>query len=188
MKKNLDFKAMSKSSGFTLIEVMIVIAIFSIGILGTMSMQTSAINLNAGTRKSTLAMEYANDTMERLMQVGRSLEDKFNVDDNDDGNVDESAESELNNDGEDNDGDGSVDEADELEWHRLSEFQDDGTEKSRGGNIPTDAYYDSIFDLSWTVTDLDCDGDGDDDAKQIDITVEWEDGSITLNNIRTNTI
>ncbi len=182
---------LSGQDGFSLIEVLIVIAIFSIGILSSMSMQISAVNLNAGTRKSTLAMEYATDTMERLMQIGASLEDQFNVDDNGSGTPDELAESELNNDGIDNDNDGAIDEADELEWHRLHEFVV-GTGHTRGDNnndiIVENAYYDSIFNLTWTITDIDCDGVAPNDAKRVDMTVTWDNGqkSVQLTNIRTS--
>ncbi len=187
MKHTGNNYSLLRQEGFTLIEVLIVIAIFSIGILGAMSMQISAINTNATTRKSTLAMEYATDTMERLMQVGYSTNDKFNFDDNGDGSTDELAESDLRNDGEDNDGDGSTDEADELEWHRLPEFQA-GAGYTRGTSIIEDAYYDSVFDLTWDITDIDCDGDSIDDAKRIDIFVSWNNGSrtIRLTNIRTS--
>lgn len=182
---------LSGQDGFSLIEVLIVIAIFSIGILSSMSMQISAVNLNAGTRKSTLAMEYATDTMERLMQIGASQEDQFHVDDNGSGTPDELAESELNNDGIDNDNDGAIDEADELEWHRLHEFGV-GTGHTRGDNnndiIVENVYYDSIFNLTWTITDIDCDGVAPNDAKRVDMTVTWDNGqkSVQLTNIRTS--
>ena len=177
----------SRQDGFTLIEVMIVIAIFSIGILGAMTMQTSAVTTNATSLENTLAMEYATDTMERLMQIGASRRDHFNVDDNGAGGIDELAESELQNDNIDNDGDGATDEADELEWFRLPEFAV-GTDITRGVNIPTNDYYNSIFNLTWDVADIACDGVGAMDAKRVDMTVTWNNGqkNIQLTNIRTN--
>ncbi|MDA3895190.1 MAG: prepilin-type N-terminal cleavage/methylation domain-containing protein [Desulfobacteraceae bacterium] len=179
-----------RQAGFTLIEVLIVIAIFSIGILGAMSMQISAVGTNATTRKSTLAVEYATDTMERLMQIGDAAEDnKFGIDDDGDGSsADDTGDESQLTDGIDNDDDGSTDEADELEWHQLPEFANGGT-FTRGANayFPEDAYYDSIFNLNWTITDIDCDGDGTDDAKRIDITVSDNGQQIMqLTNIRTN--
>jgi type IV pilus modification protein PilV len=172
-------------AGFTLIEVLIVIAIFSIGILGAMAMQTSAVGTNATTRKSTLAVEYATDTMERLMQINPSLDDKFNVDDDDVNGVDDANEAvDLNSDGFDNDGNGTVD--DETVWHQLADFQE-GTGYTRGNDIPVDAYYASIFNLTWDITDIDCDGDLTLDAKRIDITVSNNGQQIMqLTNIRTN--
>jgi len=149
------------AAGFTIIEVMLVLAIFSIAILGTMSLQTKAVTSNSGARKSNLAMEYMEDTMERLMRIGES-DDKFNVDD---------------------DGDGATDEADEsagVAWHGMNEFSTVGTQ-ARGGNIPVDNYFSGIYNLTWTVVDIDSDGDGTDDAKQINMTVTWENGSNTLN-------
>ena len=187
MKQERSNALCSQSHGFTLIEVLIVIAIFSIGILGAMAMQTSSVTANATTRKSTLALEYATDTMERLMQINPSLRDKFNVDDDEANGVDDAneADGDLNSDGFDNDGDGTIDN--EVVWHQLPEFTA-GTGHTRGTTIPEDAYYDSFCDLTWDITDIDCDGDGPDDAKRIDITVTWDGGRKTMNltNVRTS--
>jgi prepilin-type N-terminal cleavage/methylation domain-containing protein len=182
-------QTISRQDGFTLIEVLIVIAIFSIGILGAMTMQTGAMATNATARKGTLAIEYATDTMERLMQVGdRALDNKFGVDDDGDGTAadDNGDESQLT-DGIDNDDDGIIDEADELEWHQLPEFAA-GVPFTRGINIPVDAYYASIFTLNWTITDIDCDGVAPADAKRIDMLVTWDRGtkSVPMTNMRAN--
>ena len=59
------------SRGFTLIETLIAIAIFSIGILAVGSMQISAINNNASARMRTEATILASEKVEELM----SLED-----------------------------------------------------------------------------------------------------------------
>ncbi len=188
MRNQLQHQPEPGCAGFTLIEVLIVIAIFSVGILGAMTMQTTAVSTNATTRKSTLAIQYAEETMELLMRLPGSPNDKFNVDDNGVDGIDELAESEFNNDGIDNDADGTIDEADELEWHRFTEFQE-GTGYVRGGIIPADAYYASIFNLVWDIADIDCDGiDGVDDAKRINITVSWNNGRnfIQLTGIRTD--
>jgi len=180
----------SPDSGFTLIEVMIVILIFSIGVLGTMSMQTASINANATTRQSALAMEYAVDTMERLMQIGSGSDDKWNVDDDGQNGPDDLGESELLTDGIDNDGVNGVDDPGELEWHRRPDLQAGGPYERGDNDIPVDPYYASFMELEWSVTDIDCDGDGTDDAKRIDITVTWEGGNRTmsLSNIRTNSL
>ncbi len=182
MINNIEKQIISRQNGFTIIEVMIVIAIFSIGILGAMSMQTKAVSTNASTRKSTLAVEYATDTMERLMHVGTSDRDKYKVDDDGDGSVDEADEED---DGIDNDNDGTVDN--EVVWHQMPEFAVGGP-YTRGTNIPVDTYYASIFTLSWDITDIDCDGDGIDDAKRIDMTVTWDNNTkqMPLNSIRAN--
>jgi prepilin-type N-terminal cleavage/methylation domain-containing protein len=55
--------------GFTLLEVMIALAIFAIGILAVSAMQISSINVNAGARMQTEATNVASDAMERLLAL-----------------------------------------------------------------------------------------------------------------------
>ncbi|MGD8993218.1 MAG: prepilin-type N-terminal cleavage/methylation domain-containing protein [Desulfobacterales bacterium] len=55
--------------GFTLIEALIAIAIFSIGILAVSSMQISAINNNASARMRTEATMLASEKVEELMSL-----------------------------------------------------------------------------------------------------------------------
>jgi prepilin-type N-terminal cleavage/methylation domain-containing protein len=54
------------SAGFTMVEVLIALAIFSIGILAVFAMQTTAINQNAAARMQSEATGVAVHTMERL--------------------------------------------------------------------------------------------------------------------------
>ena len=182
MRYDKQKQIVSRQDGFSLMEVLVVIVIFSVGILGAMSMQTMAVTTNATTRKSTLAVEYATDTMERLMYVGTSIRDKYKIDDDGDGSVDEADEED---DGIDNDNDGTVDN--EVVWHHMPEFAVGGP-YTRGTNIPVNAYYASIFTLSWDITDIDCDGDGIDDSKRIDMIVTWDNNTkqMSLSSIRAN--
>ncbi len=55
--------------GFTLIEVLIAMAIFVIGILGLFTMQITATNSNAAARKRTEALYWASNRMEILMDT-----------------------------------------------------------------------------------------------------------------------
>jgi prepilin-type N-terminal cleavage/methylation domain-containing protein len=55
------------SAGFTMVEVLIALAIFSIGILAVFAMQISAINQNAAARMQSEATGMAVHTMERLI-------------------------------------------------------------------------------------------------------------------------
>ena len=55
------------SAGFTMVEVLIALAVFSIGILAVLAMQISAINQNAGARMQSEATGVAVHTMERLI-------------------------------------------------------------------------------------------------------------------------
>ena len=55
--------------GFTLIEVLIVLAIFSIGILAVAAMQMISTKGNASARRMTEATALAENQIENLMQV-----------------------------------------------------------------------------------------------------------------------
>jgi type IV pilus assembly protein PilV len=55
--------------GFTLLEVMIALAIFAIGILAVSAMQMNSINQNAAARMQTEATTVATDAMERLLAL-----------------------------------------------------------------------------------------------------------------------
>jgi prepilin-type N-terminal cleavage/methylation domain-containing protein len=53
--------------GFTLIEVLVALAIFSIGILGVASLQYGSVSRNASARFHSEASSWAQDYVERLM-------------------------------------------------------------------------------------------------------------------------
>jgi len=57
----------NNSNGFTLIEIVVALAIFSIGILAIASIQVSATTGNARSRFGTEAATLAQDQVERLM-------------------------------------------------------------------------------------------------------------------------
>jgi type IV pilus modification protein PilV len=58
-----------KNRGFTLIEVLITIAILSVGILGVMTMQIRATRSNSEARKVTESASWVSDQFERLMSI-----------------------------------------------------------------------------------------------------------------------
>ena len=60
-------KKQDGQDGFTLIEVLIAMAIFAIGILGVAAMQIGAVNGNANARKSTELAHWATHQLENLM-------------------------------------------------------------------------------------------------------------------------
>ena len=91
--------------GYTLIEVLIAMAIFAMGILAVGSMQISAINTNAGSRNSTTVVTYAKDRAEDLMALEYShadldpalnphapAADADGIDNDEDGQIDETGE------------------------------------------------------------------------------------------------
>ena len=66
-EKEKKFKSSYKERGFTLIEVLIAMAIFSIGILGVGTMQIRSTTGNTSARIRTEASVWAQDRVETLM-------------------------------------------------------------------------------------------------------------------------
>ena len=66
-KAETDFSERADERGFTLIETLIAMAIFAIGILAVGSMQISSVNNNASARMRTEAVILASETIEKLM-------------------------------------------------------------------------------------------------------------------------
>ena len=67
------------SSGFTLLEAMIGLAVFSIGILGVAAMQTSSVNSNTLAEDVQLSTVTAMDQIEELMATDFN-DQRFNLD------------------------------------------------------------------------------------------------------------
>ena len=65
----MHVRSVSNRNAFSLVEVLIAIAIFSIGILAVVSLQVSSMNLNASSRRLTEATALASERMERLLTV-----------------------------------------------------------------------------------------------------------------------
>ena len=68
-KKKTKFTKQMTNRGFTLVEVMIGMAIFFIGFLAVGSMQVTAINGNAGAREATEAATRATSQLEALITL-----------------------------------------------------------------------------------------------------------------------
>lgn len=94
----------SDQNGYTVIEVMIAIAIFSIGILAAWALQTSSTRANTQARNLTLTAACASDRLEQLIQLPylhadlaagahAPNQDLDGIDNNFDGEVDEAGES-----------------------------------------------------------------------------------------------
>ena len=98
--------------GFTIIEVMVALVIFTFGILGVYAMQISSINGNAAARKRTEAVSWAANQMEILIKTPYA---------------------------------------------------------ATGNNQITQG----IYNIQWTVAEIDINNDGANDAKNIQINVTW---------------
>jgi type IV pilus assembly protein PilV len=90
--------------GYTIIEVMIALAIFSIGILAAWALQNSSTRGNASARNLTIAASCASDRLEQLIQLPYAHADLLvgvhtpaqvtdGIDNNFDGEIDEPGES-----------------------------------------------------------------------------------------------
>ena len=103
-KKHLE-KTMylKQSEGFTFIEVLIALAIFSIGILGVAAMQTSSTRGNSVAGRVTSNVSWATDRVEKLMALpydnANLMPGNYSVaaatdgiDNNSDGQIDEAGE------------------------------------------------------------------------------------------------
>ena len=100
--------------GYTLIEVLIAMAIFAIGILAIFSMQITATGSNALARGLTENYTAAMDKVEELLALPY---DDPDLDPDAGANPHELA---ADDDGIDNDGDGAIDEAGETGYITLS--------------------------------------------------------------------
>lgn len=109
MKKPTEIPNDICNQGFTLIEVLIAMAIFAIGILAVGSMQISAINTNASARNSTTVVTIAKDRVEGLTAL--PYDDDFLRAGNHPADYGDFTQA---NDGIDNDEDGQIDEAAEA--------------------------------------------------------------------------
>ena len=67
--KNTVIKKSQKDQGFTLIEVLIAITIFAVGLLAVAAMQASAIRVNSTAGQITTRMTWAQDKLEELMAL-----------------------------------------------------------------------------------------------------------------------
>jgi len=65
-------RKLQKDEGFTLIEVMIAISIFAVGLLAVAAMQTSAIRVNSTAGQITDRTTLAQDKLEELMGLSYS--------------------------------------------------------------------------------------------------------------------
>ena len=68
-KNTEESNSKTDERGFSLIEVMIALAIFSIGILGVASMQILSVNYNSHARRTTEGTSLGVERMERLMTL-----------------------------------------------------------------------------------------------------------------------
>ena len=110
------FNLCHNNQGFTLIEIIVAMVIFAIGILSVAALQTKATKGNISANRSTRAFTWCSDRMEMLMSLPYT-----------DANLDDGLHSESDGDFDqatdliDNDYDGEIDEVGEngdinIEW------------------------------------------------------------------------
>ena len=102
----IDMKR-SNEKGFSLIEIMIAITVFAIGILAVGKMQITAIKGNSFANDLTRAATLAQDRMEKLISLPYEIDPAVNTDPLDDTDADgDGPGQDGNNNGIDDDDDG----------------------------------------------------------------------------------
>ena len=156
-------------NGFSLIEVLLALAIFSIGLIAVAGMQLSSVTKNTASRMNTMAVEYASDYMERLLALGvdKDLADPMGYE---------------------------VLEDSGGAWYTPADFAGVDYDGDGQDDIPINPEFNSMFDLSWSVEDINAatgvPGFGAASAgvvKRITVRVTWGGGSgkvITLTSLK----
>ena len=131
LKKLTESSKNSCNQGCTLIELLIAMAIFAIGILAVGSMQITAVNTNARARNSMTVVTMAKDRAEELTALAYDHADL--VGSADPGTPHTPA---AGADGIDNDEDGQIDEAGEtgqvsIRWNVIDDQPLPGTKSIR---------------------------------------------------------
>jgi type IV pilus assembly protein PilV len=99
---------MKRQAGFTLIEVLVSLVVFSVGILAVNAMQTTSIIGNGKSRGYSEGVNAAVDTMERLLALdfdAADLDDDDGADDGSDDGDGTAQDTDTPLDGVDDDGD-----------------------------------------------------------------------------------
>jgi prepilin-type N-terminal cleavage/methylation domain-containing protein len=148
------------AGGFTIIEVMLALVIFSVGLLAVASMQTSSVTGNTSSKLNTMAVEYASDYMENLLALGagKDIDDIFGTYE-------------------------QLDPADADDPHEPVDFIDEDFDGDDVADLPYYPDLDSRFNLTWTVADA-TSGSGlaaPGPVKLITVTVRWANGNRSIN-------
>ncbi len=159
----------TSSEGFTLIEVIIAVAVLTIGVLAANVMQTAAIRGNSTAQRLTAATTWGGDMVERIFSLPYD----------------------AGSNGTDDDGDGQTDEADEDIFdsanspYTLASFAANGADDDNDGTVDeADEGDPDGYQISWTVQD----DTPIPNARQITVTVNYAkpggQNSVTLNCVK----
>ena len=159
----IDMKR-SNEKGFSLIEIMIAITVFAIGILAVGKMQITAIKGNSFVNDLTRAATLAQDRMEKLISLPYEIDPAVNTDPLDDTDADgDGPGQDGNNNGIDDDDDG-------IFVDGINNFGLDDTNATADHNDPNNPV-DGRYNIFWNIaTDHPINN-----TKEIRVIVMWMD-------------
>ena len=170
----MDRKQTRNQYGFTLIEVMIAMVVFSVGLLGVATMQINAIGGNSFASGLTEAATIAQDKMEELMAL--DYDDPL-LDDTDGDGTGQDANNDGVDDGgmgQDNDNDGLVDDGEDFGLD--DRVNPDGTQLYLLGI--------NNYTIFWNVA-ID---EPETDSKRVRVIIAWIDEGLITKEIVLNSI
>lgn len=145
----MNLKNTNNEEGFTLLEVLVALVIFAVGILGVYTMQISSIR---GNSKGRQVSEATNDGADRIEQLLAWDYDHPALIDDDDGKDETDADNDVDNGdgtGEDANNDGTDDDGGNFGLDDLT--NPDGAVDSDNNGTPDDSDGDGTPDLLWNI-------------------------------------
>jgi type IV pilus assembly protein PilV len=160
MHKKFLEKKVHNCRGFSLLEVLLGVTVFMIGMLGVTALNISSLKSNTFAGNMSEAVIVAGDKLEELMTL--DYDDLVERADDVDGN---GKEQDLNNNGlDDDDPEDGADDIDGIENFGLNDFGPDAdySEEGIGKN--------SMYDVYWNIAE----DEPLENTKRVNVIVRWQ--------------